>query len=128
MAEAEFTTNPRVSSVEFLHASGRAGADAKTDGEEERGLLSVFEEALEEERARLMLANSILGCVQLRSIRRPLQLCRRFTFRRCWSWHGSSSIRACRGSSTRRFGGCCTARWVALADNVPGGHGVVRDV
>ncbi len=41
------------------------GADAKTDVEEERGLLRVLEEALEEERARLMLANSMLGCVQI---------------------------------------------------------------
>ena len=65
MAEAEFTTNARVSSVEFLYASGRAGADAKTDGEEERDLFSFFEEALEDERARLMLANSMLGCVQI---------------------------------------------------------------
>jgi hypothetical protein len=73
MANAEFTTNPRVSSVEFLHALGRAGADVKTDGdgdgdgdgEEERDLLGVLEEALEEERSRLMLANSMLGCVQV---------------------------------------------------------------
>jgi hypothetical protein len=65
MGDAKFTTNPRVSSVEFLHASGRAGADAKTDVEEERDLLSVLEEALEEERTRLMLANSMLGCVQI---------------------------------------------------------------
>jgi hypothetical protein len=69
VADAECTTNPRVSSVEFLHASERAGADAQTDGEKERGqerdFLGVIEEALDEERARLMLVNSMLGCVQI---------------------------------------------------------------
>jgi hypothetical protein len=64
MGDEQFTTNPRVSSVEFLHASGRAGADAKTDGEEERDFLGVIQEAIEEERERLMLVNSMLGCVQ----------------------------------------------------------------
>jgi len=64
MADVKFTTNARVSSADFLHASERATADAKPDGEEQRDLLSVIEDALEEERARLMLANSILGCVQ----------------------------------------------------------------
>lgn len=72
MADAECTTKPRVSSVEFLHASERAGDDVGTDGGEkregerrkERDLLSVIEETLEEERARLMLANSVLGCLQ----------------------------------------------------------------
>ena len=64
MADGDFTTNPRVLNGDFLHASQRARADAKTDGKEERDLLSVIEEALEEERTRLMLANSILGCVQ----------------------------------------------------------------
>jgi hypothetical protein len=65
MADVDLTTNPRVSAAEFLHASERANADAKSDGEEERDLVSVIEEALEEERTRLMLANSILGCVQI---------------------------------------------------------------
>jgi hypothetical protein len=66
MADAEFTTNPRVSSADFLHASERACSDGKSDdGEEERVLVSVIEGALEEERARLMLANSMLGCVQI---------------------------------------------------------------
>jgi hypothetical protein len=65
MAGVEFTTNPRGTSAEFLHASPRAQADAQTDGEEERDLVSVIEEALEEERTRLMLANSMLGCVQI---------------------------------------------------------------
>jgi hypothetical protein len=32
MADEEFTTNPRVSSADFLHASERARADAKSDG------------------------------------------------------------------------------------------------
>jgi hypothetical protein len=65
MADVEFTTNPRISTAEFLHASERAHPDGKPDGEEERDLVSVIEEALEEERTRLMLANSMLGCVQI---------------------------------------------------------------
>jgi hypothetical protein len=65
MADTKFTTNPRVSTADFLHASERAHADAKPEGEEERDPLSVIEEALEKERARLMLANSMLGCVQI---------------------------------------------------------------
>jgi hypothetical protein len=65
MADGEFTTNPRVSTADFLHASERARADGKTDGKEERDLVSVIEEALEEERTRLMLVNSMLGCVQI---------------------------------------------------------------
>jgi hypothetical protein len=48
-----------------LHASERARADVKSDAREARDLLSVIEEALEEERTRLMLANSMLGCVQI---------------------------------------------------------------
>jgi len=65
MADGEFTTNPRVSTADFLHASERARADGKTDGKEDRDLVSVIEEALEEERTRLMLVNSMLGCVQI---------------------------------------------------------------
>ena len=65
MADAEFTTNPRVSTADFLHASQRAHPGGKPDGKEERDLVSVIEEALEEERARLMLASSLLGCVQI---------------------------------------------------------------
>jgi hypothetical protein len=65
MADAECTTNPRVSNADFLYASERAHADAKPDGKEGRDPLSVIEEALEEERTRLMLANSILGCAQI---------------------------------------------------------------
>ena len=65
MADTEFTTNPRVSTADFLHASERAHADVKSDGREARDLVSVIEEALEEERTRLMLANSMLGCVQI---------------------------------------------------------------
>ena len=65
MADAEFTTNPRVSSADFLHASERTSADVKSDGREARDLISVIEEALEEERTRLMLVNSMLGCVQI---------------------------------------------------------------
>ena len=65
MADAEFTTNSRVFTAEFLHASERAHDDVKSDGREARDLVSVIEEALEEERARLMQANSLLGCVQV---------------------------------------------------------------
>jgi hypothetical protein len=65
MADGKFTTNPQVSTADFLHASERARADGKTDGKEERDLVSVIEEALEEERTRLMLVNSMLGCVQI---------------------------------------------------------------
>jgi hypothetical protein len=65
MADTKFTTNPRVSTADFLHASERAHADTKPEGEEERDPLAVIEEALENERARLMLANSMLGCVQI---------------------------------------------------------------
>jgi hypothetical protein len=65
MADVESTTNPRVSTADFLHASERECADGKTDGKDGRDLVSVIEEALEEERTRLMLANSMLGCVQI---------------------------------------------------------------
>ena len=65
MADAECTTNPHVSTAEFLHASERAHADAKSDAKDERDLVSMIEGALEEERTRLMLANSMLGCVQI---------------------------------------------------------------
>jgi hypothetical protein len=65
MADSEFTTNPRVSTADFLHASERARPDVKSDAREARDLLSMIEEALEEERTLLMLANSMLGCVQI---------------------------------------------------------------
>ena len=65
MADVESTTNPRVSTADFLHASERAHSDGKPDAKEERDFGSVIEEALEEERTRLMLANSMLGCVQI---------------------------------------------------------------
>ncbi len=65
MVDAEFTTSPRVSSADFLHASERGRVDVGSDGKEKRDLVSGIEEALEEERARLMLANSMLGCVQI---------------------------------------------------------------
>jgi hypothetical protein len=64
MADAECTTNPHASTADFLHASERAHPDAKPNGKE-RDLVSLIEEALEEERTRLMLANSMLGCVQI---------------------------------------------------------------
>jgi hypothetical protein len=65
MADIDLTTNPRVSGADFPHASERARADAKPDAEEGRDPVSMIEEALEEERTRLMLANSMLGCVQI---------------------------------------------------------------
>jgi hypothetical protein len=65
MADTEFTTNPRLSTADFLHASERARPDAKPNANKERDPASVIEEALEEERTRLMLANSMLGCVQI---------------------------------------------------------------
>ena len=71
MADAEFTTNPtdvgsqRVSDADFLHASERANADVQSDEDVGTWCLSLLEDALEEERARLMRANSMLGCVQI---------------------------------------------------------------
>jgi hypothetical protein len=52
MADADLTTNPRVSTADFLHASERAHTNAKPDAKEERDLLSALEAALEEERTR----------------------------------------------------------------------------
>jgi hypothetical protein len=54
-----------VDSEVAMVASERAHADAKPEGEEERDPLAVIEETLEKERARLILANSMLGCVQI---------------------------------------------------------------
>jgi len=63
-------------SVAIPHASERASPDAQTDGKDhtasgappqrewDNGLITPLEEALEEERTRLMLANSVLGCLQ----------------------------------------------------------------
>jgi hypothetical protein len=71
MADAEFTTNPnsvrakRVSSVDFLHVSDRAYCDARSGEGEETCPISDLEDAVEEERTRLMLANSTLGCIQI---------------------------------------------------------------
>ena len=71
MADAEFTTNPtdagsqRIPDADFLHASERANADAPSDEDVGTWCLSLLEDALEEERARLMLVNSMLGCVQI---------------------------------------------------------------
>jgi hypothetical protein len=71
MANVEFTTNPHdaspncVSSVDLPHSSERATSDAQPDGEGSLGLITPLEEAIEEERTRLMLANSMLGCLQI---------------------------------------------------------------
>ena len=70
MASVKFTTNPHdaspncVSSVDLPHASERV-TDALPDGDGSLGLITPLEEALEEERTRLMLANSMLGCLQI---------------------------------------------------------------
>lgn len=71
MAGTEFTTDPtdacsqRVSDADFLHTSERANADAPSDEDVGTWCLSLLEVALEEQRARLMRANSMLGCVQI---------------------------------------------------------------
>jgi hypothetical protein len=63
-------------SVAIPHASERANPDVQTDDNEptasgappqrewDNGVITSLEEALEEERTRLMLANSVLGCLQ----------------------------------------------------------------
>jgi hypothetical protein len=63
-------------SVTIPHAPERASPDVQTDDKEptaigapphcewDNGLITPLEEALEEERTRLMLANSVLGCLQ----------------------------------------------------------------
>ena len=62
MANAEFTTTPHnvchkcAPSADLPHAPGQANPDA---------LITPLEEALEEERTQLMLANSVLGCLQI---------------------------------------------------------------
>jgi hypothetical protein len=71
MADLEFTTNPtdvgsqRILDADFLHASERADADAPSDEDVGTWCLTLLEDALEKERARLMRANSMLGCVQI---------------------------------------------------------------
>ena len=84
MADADVTTDPHDSRVNSTarrsHASERASFDVKTEsasgphigvaagnvcGDNDRSLISPLEEALEEERTRLMLADSVLGCLQI---------------------------------------------------------------
>ncbi len=83
MATVNVTTNPPpsclncTSTEDRLHASARADADAQRNGaraadtadaantEEEYCPFRVLEETIEEERTRLMLAESVLGCLQI---------------------------------------------------------------
>jgi hypothetical protein len=71
MANAEFTTTPHnvchkcTSSADLPHASEHAIPDAQPDDTEEECLIDPLEKALEDERMRLMLANSVLGCLQI---------------------------------------------------------------
>ena len=84
MAEADVTTDPHDSRANSTarspHASERANLDAKPESasgpnigvaagnvcaSNDRCLISPLEEALEEERTRLMLADSVLGCLQI---------------------------------------------------------------
>ena len=64
MANVNSTTTPHhvchkcASSAEFPHASEHAKPDAQS-------VITPLEEALEEERTQLMLANSVLGCLQI---------------------------------------------------------------
>lgn len=74
MAKPDFTHNPtdvhpdHVSSADFHHPSDRkapnAIPDVQPDAEECECMMRSLEEALENERTRLMTANSMLGCIQ----------------------------------------------------------------
>jgi len=84
MADANVTTDPHDSRANSTasppHASERANLNAKPESasgpnigvaagnvcaNNDRCLVSPLEEALEEERTRLMLADSVLGCLQI---------------------------------------------------------------
>ena len=72
MANAQFTTPPHATCPEcepstyHPHASEHANDDdAHPHGDENLSLITPLEEALEEERTHLMLANSMLGCLQI---------------------------------------------------------------
>lgn len=82
MADVNTTTIPPTvcpkckPTVTIPHASDRASLNAETDDKDpsaaeapphcdwDNGLITPLEEALEQERTRLMLANSVLGCLQ----------------------------------------------------------------
>ena len=71
MGNTEFTTTPHAtrpkceSSTHRPHASAHANPDDARPKYENMPLITPLEEALEEERTRLMLANSMLGCLQI---------------------------------------------------------------
>jgi hypothetical protein len=58
MATADFTTSPP-------NACPKYTSSVDPNREEGAWLISPLEKALEEERERLMLANSMLGCIQI---------------------------------------------------------------
>src|SRR5277367_1054993 len=71
MAEIDVTTGARSTRANSTwvppHAPTHTTHDAHTDsaGEADRCLVSPLEAAIEEERTRLMLADSVLGCLQI---------------------------------------------------------------
>lgn len=71
MGNTEFTTTPHAtrpkceSSAHHPHASAYANPDDAQPKYENMPLITPLEEALEEERTQLMLANSMLGCLQI---------------------------------------------------------------
>jgi hypothetical protein len=58
MATADFTTSPHDACPKYT-------SSVDPNREESAWLISPLEKALEEERERLMLANSMLGCIQI---------------------------------------------------------------
>lgn len=71
MADVDVTTGARNTSANSTwvppHAPKRADQDANLNGagEADKCLVSPLEAAIEEERTRLMLADSVLGCLQI---------------------------------------------------------------
>ena len=71
MANAQFTTTPHRAcpkcepSTHHPHASAHTNPDDARSQYEHASLITPLEEALEEERTQLMLANSMLGCLQI---------------------------------------------------------------
>ena len=58
MANADSTTSPHNACPKYV-------SSVDPNREEAAWLISPLEKALEEERERLMLANSMLGCIQI---------------------------------------------------------------
>jgi hypothetical protein len=71
MANAEFTTTPHATCpkceprTHHPRASAHTNPDDTKPQNENVSLITPLEEALEEERTQLMLANSMLGCLQI---------------------------------------------------------------